>query len=101
MPPPAKSSVDYAVTGGTAEPDNDFGNVSGTLSFAPGATSAFIDLTLIDDAQDEPDETVILTLSNPVNATLGTPKDFTLTIDDNDKPGSTDYKVYGPVIVKE
>ncbi|MCC6166272.1 MAG: hypothetical protein IT329_03505 [Caldilineaceae bacterium] len=92
-------TVDYAVTGGTAEAGNDYSTVSGTLNFAPGATSNTFQLTLLDDVQDEPDETVILTLSNPVNATLGA-KDFTLTIKDNDPPASTDFKVYGPVIVK-
>jgi hypothetical protein len=93
--------VNYAVTGGTATPDLDFGAVSGILSFGPGQLSAIIDLTLIDDVTDEPDETVILTLSSPANATLGPVPSFTLTIDDNDAPdGPPTYRNFGPVIIK-
>src|SRR5690606_28652785 len=46
--------VDYASTGGTATPDNDFGAVSGTLSIAPGQTSAIFELVSFEEAQAEP-----------------------------------------------
>jgi hypothetical protein len=77
-------SVDYANAGGTATPDSDYGAVSGTLLFAPGQTTAVIELAILNDDAREPDETVILNLSAPSNATLGTPASMTLTIQDND-----------------
>ena len=39
---------------------------------APGATSATIMVETLDDGLVEPDETLTLTLSNPINAVLGT-----------------------------
>jgi len=64
-------SVDYAVTGGTATSGSDYAILaSGTLTFtsAGGATQP-IDLTVNGDSAFEPDETVIVTLSNVVNIT--------------------------------
>ena len=63
--PTAEATVAYALTG-TATAGADYaGTASGTLTIATGAISASVSLTLTDDALDEPDETVILTLSNP------------------------------------
>jgi len=51
-------------------------------------------VTITDDALDEADETVTLTLSNFVNAIPGVPVSATLTIVDNE------FKVYLPLILK-
>ncbi len=59
------------------------------LRFAPGETSKTIDLTIIDDTAMEPSETIELTLSSPVNATLGSQATFTYTIVDNDNQTPT------------
>jgi len=50
------------------------------------AGSSFVDiiLTVNDDDQREQDEDVILTLDPPTNATLGSPTQFTLIIQDNE-----------------
>ena len=42
----------------------------GTLTFAPGTTEQTIEVAVISDAEDEPDETVVVRLCSPVNATL-------------------------------
>ena len=42
----------------------------------------------MDDALDEPDETVTVTLSNPSNGTLGSDIAHVYTIADNDNPPS-------------
>lgn len=55
----------------------------GTFTFDPGQTNKTITVLLINDDIDEDNETVLLDLSNPVNATLGTAT-HTLTINDND-----------------
>lgn len=65
----AAFTVDYAVTGGTAD-GTDFNLASGTLNFtAAGAASLPIDITVNGDTTTEPNETVVVTLSNLVNTT--------------------------------
>ncbi len=62
-------SVDYAVTGGTAD-GADFSLAAGTLNFtAAGSATLPINITVNGDTDSEPDETVIVTLSNIVNTT--------------------------------
>ena len=62
---------------------------SATLSVAAGATSATIAITITDDADDENNETVILTLGTGTGYTVGSPTIHTLTITDNDTAGVT------------
>jgi hypothetical protein len=76
--------VEYATSNGTAAEGSDYTASSGTLTFAPGETSKTFDVAITEDAFDESDETVNLTLSNPSNATLGAPNPATLIIRDND-----------------
>ncbi len=78
-------TVNYAVTGGTATGGGvDYTLASGQLTFSPGITSQNIPMTVVDDSLNEANETVIVTLSNPTNATLGTNTTYTYTIIDND-----------------
>lgn len=66
-------SVDYAVTGGSAVSGSDFTLASGTLNFtASGPLSLPIHVLVHGDTEGEPDETVIVTLSNVVNTTGST-----------------------------
>ncbi|MDP0495892.1 MAG: lamin tail domain-containing protein [Verrucomicrobiota bacterium JB024] len=59
-------TVDYAVTGGTATAGSDFVELSaGTLSFTQGGgLMQTIDITVNGDVESEPDETIVVTLSN-------------------------------------
>lgn len=79
-------TVGYAVgAGGTATGGGtDYTITGNTLTFPAGTTSVNIPITLNNDTLDEPDETVPITLSGPVGATLGTPSTHTLTIQDDD-----------------
>lgn len=78
-------TVDYQVAGGTAIGSGfDYTLTDGTLTFAQGETSQTIAVTNVDDSLDEPDETAVVTLSNPNNATLGSLTVHTYTILDND-----------------
>jgi hypothetical protein len=81
-------SVDFATSDGTATAGSDYTAASGTLTFIPGDTIETFTVTIgPDDAIQEADETVNLTLTNPVNAQLGVPDDKgTLTILDNEPP---------------
>ncbi len=86
------TSVDYAVSGGTATGSGtDYTLASGTVSIAPGDLTTTFDVTIVDDILDEDNETVILTLSNPDSADLGTTTTHTLTITDNDNSPSIQF----------
>jgi hypothetical protein len=84
-------TADYATTNGTALAGEDYGAVSGTLAFNPGVTSRIVIVPILDDALDEDDETVILTLNNPINANIGINNPATLTILDDDDPPTVDW----------
>ena len=81
-------TVDYAVSGSATGSGIDYSLISGTLSIAAGNTTGTITIAnIVDDTTDETDETVIVTLSSPSNATLGVDKVHTYTItDDDDQP---------------
>ena len=78
-------TVDYAVTGTATGNGTDYTLANGTITITAGNTTNNITIaSIIDDALAESDETVIVTLSNPGNATLGTNTVHTYTINDND-----------------
>lgn len=61
-----------------------------TLTFQPGDTQKQVDVSVIGDLADEPNETFILNLFNPDGATFGNGDDFTgLIVDDDPTPGPT------------
>ena len=65
---------------------------SGTLTISPGSTTGALTIgSISDDNLDEVNETVIVTLSNPSNATLGSDDVHTYTIIDNDDPPAIDF----------
>ena len=75
--------VDYATADGTATAGDDYTATTGTLSFAPGVVSRTIAVPIRNDTLGEDDETLTVTLSNPVNATLGVDaRTGTITNDD-------------------
>ena len=73
-------------TGGTATSGTDYTAISGgTLTFAAGTTSQTFNVSVTGDVVDESDETVVVTLSSPTNATISaTAGSATGTITDND-----------------
>lgn len=64
---------------------------SGTVRFAPGETTQTIEIPIIGDLDDEPDETFTVNLSNPVNASLLLASG-TGTIRDNDVPPTVQFE---------
>jgi hypothetical protein len=87
-------SVDYATSDGTAIAPGDYTTVSGTLSFAPGQTTNTFSVQVADDSIDEGNETVILTLSDANNATIGDINPAILTI-------TKGFKFYLPVVLHQ
>lgn len=61
----------------------DLTNPSGSISIPPGETQASLSLGLIHDFVEEPDETGTVSLSNPVNASLGSASAGITIIDDD------------------
>ncbi len=76
-------TVDLQVSG-TAQDSLDYTSIPATIVIPAGAATANLPVTLVDDLTSEEDETLILTLVNPVGATLGTPETHTLTIVEDD-----------------
>ena len=70
----ADVTVDYATADGEATAGEDYEAVSGTLTFAAGETEKAVEVSALEDAVAEGDETLALTLSNPSGATLGAPR---------------------------
>ena len=81
--------VNYAVRadGTTAESPADYTLLGdGTLTFAPGDFWQPISITIVDDTAPEPSEKIIVVLSNPSNASLGSKAEHTFVINASDLP---------------
>jgi hypothetical protein len=78
-------NVDFTRGAGGDAEAGDVTVVAGTLTFAPEETLKQIIVGVVDDTTDEDNETAVITLSNPVNATLAGAT-HTLTVTDNDDP---------------
>ena len=61
-------TVDYATADGTAQAGQDYTGAAGTLTFAAGETQKTVSVAILDDAHDEGEETLTLTLSNASGA---------------------------------
>ncbi|MCK4784944.1 MAG: hypothetical protein KAV87_14425 [Desulfobacteraceae bacterium] len=79
-------TVSYTLSG-DADEGGDYTISSPPLTFAPGETTKYITLAIVDDGLNETNETVTVTLSNPNNALLGANRIYTYTISDNDIAG--------------
>ena len=69
----------------SATPGTDYTMTSGTLTFAPGVTTATANVTLTPDAIDEAFERFVVDLSGPVNATVADGQGL-VTIVNDDSP---------------
>jgi hypothetical protein len=78
--------VHFAVTGGTATGGSDYTTYSGYMAFNINYSSFQLPLTVVNDALKEGNETIVITLDNPINLTLGANSVFTYTINDDDGP---------------
>lgn len=71
---------------GTATGGLDHDLVDGAIVITAGALTGSATFAVTDDALDEINETVILLLETPINASLGPNNRHTVTISDNDLP---------------
>ena len=63
-------TVDYATSNGTATAGEDYTSTSGMLTFTPGETAKTVSVPVLDDAHNDGEETLTLTLSNAVGARI-------------------------------
>ncbi|MDE2802248.1 MAG: hypothetical protein OXK21_05155 [Chloroflexota bacterium] len=91
VPAPTEDvTINYTVGGGTAQ-SGDYSiegltGSSGSVTVSAGITSVDIPVTINNDGDSERDETVVLTLGNGSDYTVGTTRTHTLTILDDDRP---------------
>ncbi len=69
---------------GTATSGTDYSNASTSLTIAAGQTTGSATFSVIGDTTVELDETVVLTMGTPTNATLGANPIYTHTITNDD-----------------
>ena len=92
-----QAEVTYTTSNGTAKAGQAYQATSGTLTFEGTQQSQTFTVTIYDDTHTEPNETFVLTLSNPVGCTLAGANNnpAVITIEDNDPDtdgdGLSDY----------
>jgi hypothetical protein len=90
-PSDANVLVDYATSDGTAVAGADYTATTGTVAIPAGATSTIVTVEVVGDTAFEFDETLTLTLSNPVDAVLGPVASAIGTISDDDNANPRGY----------
>jgi len=89
-------TVPYTVGGTASGSGTDYSLSPGSpLTFSAGETSKTITITVTGDTTDEYDETVILTLGSPTNATLGATMQHTATVLDDDAEPTVGFTMSG------
>ena len=80
-------TVNYTTGNGSAVAPDDYTAISGTLTFAPGQTSATVPVTVQSDTLDENSEYLYLYLSSALNATVPDSYGYLYILDDDTRPG--------------
>ena len=76
-------SVDFASANESATAPADYSAVTGTLNFDPGESSRTVTVQVKGDALDEVNETFVVNLSGPANATIADGQGRATIIDDD------------------
>jgi hypothetical protein len=79
-------TVQYQTSDGSAMAPTDYLPAVGFLTFPPGTTSLAFEVSVVQNNTPGANKTVNLSLSNPVNASLGTPPTAVLTIVNDNPP---------------
>jgi hypothetical protein len=82
-------SVDYTIANGTATAGSDYQPANGTLTFPPGTILQTVTVRVNGDDVVEPDETVLVNLSNVANATIGRGQGVGKILNDEELPSLT------------
>jgi hypothetical protein len=87
----APTTVTFEAAGGNATAGSDFIATTGSVTFAPGQTVASLRVSLLGDSVMEGNETVLLSLAEPIGGLLGEPSIAVMTIQDNDAAGKVQF----------
>jgi len=79
-------TIDCETGDGTAVSPDDYLFASTTLVFNPDTVSEVFEVKIVDDSDEEGNETFNIVLSNPRNVELGNPSEAIVTIWDDDTP---------------
>jgi len=79
-------TIPFLLSGTADDGGTDYSVNVSSVVIVEGSTTATAVLVLNDDTIDEVDQTAILTISGPTNATIGGTNPHTVTIEDNDTP---------------
>jgi hypothetical protein len=77
------ATVDYATADGTSQAGADYAATSGTLQFAAGEGTKTLTVLVNGDAAVEGNETVLINLTNPSNATLADAQGMAVIVNDD------------------
>jgi Calx-beta domain/Carboxypeptidase regulatory-like domain len=93
------SAVNYVTANGTATAGSDYTETNGTATFNDGQTSTSFNIPIIQDVIGEGNETVFISISNPLGgATLGTQTNAVLTIFDDDGGLPANVAIGGQIV---
>ena len=79
-------TVGYATADGTATAPADYTSSTGTLTFTPGVLTRTFNVPIVGDTLDEDDETFLVNLSGPVNATIADGQGVGTILDNDASP---------------
>jgi uncharacterized repeat protein (TIGR01451 family) len=89
--------VDYATADGTATAGTDYIATNGFLAFAPGETTKQITVVVLGDVAIGPDETFLVNLSNPENASISDAQGVGNILNDDGLPGNVNYFTWSTI----
>ncbi|MCC6808195.1 MAG: hypothetical protein IT381_12290 [Deltaproteobacteria bacterium] len=81
---PVRTALVVPLTYGGNAIAADFSGLPATITLPAGASSVTLTLTIVDDALDEADETLVVTIGASPSSAVGATPAFTLTITDDD-----------------
>ncbi len=90
-------TVAYETADGSATSGADYTSANGTLTFADGATTATVNVAILDDSTAEETETFTVTLSNPAGATVSDASATGTIADDGDTTTTDPVDLVDPV----
>ncbi|MBU3016003.1 hypothetical protein KO488_14695, partial [Poseidonibacter lekithochrous] len=85
-PSDGEVTVDFTTADGTALAGSDYEAAIGTITFAPGETSKTLSIPIIDDSIYEDSESMLVNLTNPVNAEIADEQGEGRILDNGDIP---------------
>jgi hypothetical protein len=79
-------TINFATADGTAVAGIDYTTTTGTVTFLPGQTTQTITVPVLGDTLDEANETFVVNLTNPTNATVSGAQGTVTILDDEATP---------------